>query len=157
VRLTPVGLVLLLAGCGFTPVQELSPLTPQPDGGTTPLGASTTGLSWASCAPNDGPATAVLIDGKTCAERSNLGLVLTVWGAPLTPGTTFFFGGGLGAPGGTAERCTSAGCEQFVGSLTIRSVSDAGLSADFDVSADGGAGYFGRVETLACPGLGLCG
>jgi hypothetical protein len=147
---------LLLVGCGFTPVQELGPLVPRPDGGTTtPLGTSTTGISWASCAPNDGPATAVLIGSASCADRSNLGLVLTVWGAPVAPGTTFFFGGG--SPGGTAERCTNAGCEQFSGSLTIRGVSDAGLSADFNVSADGGAGFFGTVDTVTCPGLGLCG
>ncbi len=147
--------LLLSTGCGFTPVQEPLPLTLQPDGGTTPLGTNPTGLSWASCAPNDGPATAIFVGATTCAERSNLGLVLTVWGAPLSVGTTFFFGGG--SPGGSAERCTDAGCEQFVGSATIRGVTDAGLSVDFEVSADGGTGSFGRVDTVTCPGLGLCG
>lgn len=150
--------MMLLAGCGFTPVEEL--VTP-PDAGTstplTPLGSSTTGISYASCAPNDGPATAFLVRASTCAERGQPGLLLTVWGAPLAAGTSYGLNKAFPGVGGTAELCTSAGCEPLQGVLTIRSVTDAGIRADYSVEAPDGGQAFGTIDTLACPSLGLCG
>jgi hypothetical protein len=150
---TTVMAFLVLTGCGFVPVEELTAQSPDAGGPNMPVGALPLAVAWRTCAPNDGAAMDVMMgSAPTCAQHGD-GLHLSVWG-PLTAGAVSRVG--LGQPDGLAETCTATTCSPLSGSVSVVSVSDTELVGEYRLTGPSGPST-GTFSAPICASGVLCG
>ncbi len=108
-------LTMLLAGaCGRAQLnEETGDGGAGGDAGLSPdSGVVLTGTSTRSCAPNDGPATAIALgQGLTCGGAASSDIDFLLWGAALDAGVKYAIAGGFNGSSASAHRCpTPNGC-----------------------------------------------
>jgi hypothetical protein len=157
-------LALALWGCGAHSALQTA------SGGTGSGGSATTFPSFTgrfseSCAPTDGPAFGIDLDGSSSCELSTLptgGVQFLVWGSDLdsleTGAATLTVGGDVNAFT-QGYRVLSGSVTQVTGGTLTISTYTAGQSAtgSYDVTLADGSAAQGTFHVVWCPGGGQCG
>jgi hypothetical protein len=117
----------------------------------------------ASCAPNDGPAVAIRMDGQTsCAPASFAGLEVLIWGADLDAlhdGASFMFGSSVNATTqGYRANLNAQPVPVVSGSITFDTfTSGQSATGSYDVTYMDGTTEQASFNAAWCPGGATCG